>query len=89
MQVEARSFGEPGADLRVLVSGVVVDHKVKIEVARDIGFDVLQEPQEFLMSMAGAALADDLTIGDIESGEQGRRAVSIIVVGHAFDVAEP
>ncbi len=50
MQVEARSFGEPGADLRVLVSGVVVDHKVKIEVARDIGFDVLQEPQEFLMS---------------------------------------
>ena len=46
MQVEAGSFREPGPDLRVLVRRVVVDHQVEIEVARDIGFDVLQEAQE-------------------------------------------
>ena len=63
MQVEAGPFREPGPDLRVLVRRVVVDHQVEIEVARDIGFDVLQEAQELLMSVAGAALRDDLTVG--------------------------
>ena len=76
------------SDLRVLVRRVVVDHQVEIEVARDIGFDVLQEAQELLMSVAGAALRDDLTVGDIESGEQRRRSMPIVVVGHPFDVAE-
>lgn len=89
MQVEAGPFREPGPDLRVLVRRVVVDHQVEIEVARDIGFDVLQEAQELLMSVAGAALRDDLTVGDIESGEQRRRSMPIVVVGHPFDVAEP
>ena len=41
------------------------------------------------MSVAGAVLRDDLTIGDIESGEQRRRSMPIVVVGHPFDVAEP
>ena len=89
MQVEAGSFREPGPDLGVLVRRVVVDHQVEIEIARDIGFDVLQEAQELLMSVAGAALRDDLTVGDIESGEQRRCSMPIVVVGHSFDVAEP
>ena len=41
------------------------------------------------MSVAGAALRDDRTVGDIESGEQRRRSMPIVVVGHPFDVADP
>jgi hypothetical protein len=81
MQVAARSFREPGPDVRVLVRGVVVDHQVQIEIAGDIGFDVLQE---LLMSVTGGALRDDLTVDDIESGEQRRRSMPIVVVGRPY-----
>src|SRR5215211_6399275 len=41
------------------------------------------------MTMAGFALGDDRAVEHVESGEQGGRAMALIVVGDAFDVAEP
>ena len=41
------------------------------------------------MTMAGLALGDDRAIEHIEGSEQGGGAVAPVVVGDAFDVAEP
>ena len=72
----------------MLVSRVVIDDEVEIEVARHVGLDVLQEAQELLVPVAGAALRQNLPVGDVESGKQRRRPVTDIVVGDALDVAE-
>jgi hypothetical protein len=39
--------------------------------------------------MAGFALGDDRAVEHVEGGEQGGGAMTLIVVGDAFDVAEP
>ena len=41
------------------------------------------------MTMAGFALGDDRAIKHVEGREQGGGAVTLVVVGDAFDVAEP
>ena len=41
------------------------------------------------MAVASLALGERLAVGRVEGGEQGGGAVADIVVGDAFDVAEP
>jgi len=43
---------------------------------------LLEEADEFLMPVAAHALADDLAVEHVERGEQGCRAVALIVMGH-------
>ena len=57
---------EPSLDLRMLVSGVVVDDQMQIETFRRIAVDGAQEAQKLLMAMTVHALADDLPGGDVE-----------------------
>ena len=52
------------------------------EVGRERTVEAPQELQEFLMSMTPVALADDLAGQHIQRGEQRRRAVALVVVGH-------
>ena len=40
------------------------------------------------MTVAALALGHDLTAGHIECGEQGRGAMTDVIVGHAFDIAQ-
>ena len=40
MNVPTRAAGEPSSDLGMLVSGVVVDDEMNIELGRHIGLDV-------------------------------------------------
>ena len=49
---------------------------------RDLALDGVQEEDEFLMPVALHAAADDLAFQHVEGGEQGGRAVSLVVVGH-------
>ena len=44
------------------MGGMVVDDEMDVEVSRDIGLDVAQEGEEFLMTMARLALCKDRTI---------------------------
>ena len=74
--MEARPGGELGAHCGVFVRGVIVDDKMRIELCRHVGVDMLEEAQELLMTMPRATLREDPAIGDIEGGEQRRRAVS-------------
>ncbi len=51
-------------------------------VGRDLALDGIEEADEFLMPVALHAAPDDLALKDVEGGEQGGRAVALVVVGH-------
>jgi hypothetical protein len=85
--VPTRTPGKPGSDLGVLVGGVIVDDEMDVEFCRNIGLDVPQEGEELLVAMAGFALGEEGAIEEVERREEGRGAVSLVVVSDAFDVA--
>ena len=82
-KVQARMPVEPGADLGVLVGGVVVEDRrgrsCRPGPRASIG---VEEADELLMPVALHAAADDRAVQHVEGGEQGRRAVALVVVGH-------
>src|SRR5229473_1947306 len=73
---------QPGLDLGMLVRSAVVDDQVEFPAGRGLAVDLVEETDEFLMPMAGHALADDLAVEHIEGGEQCRRTVALVVVRH-------
>jgi hypothetical protein len=73
---------EPGADLGMLVCRVIVDDEVQIRLGRGFAVDPVEEADEFLMPMAAHALTDDLALQHVERGEQRRRAIALVVMGH-------
>ncbi len=78
----SRMSPEPGAHLGVLVDGVVVQDGVDDLASRNLRLDGVQEADELLMAVALHAVADDLALQHVECGEQGGRAVALVVVGH-------
>src|SRR5208337_212459 len=82
VEVKAGVALEPSLDLGVLVRCVVVDDEMQIERFGGVAVDGAQEAQELLMAMAAHAFADHLPGGDVERRKQGRRPVSLVVVGH-------
>ena len=79
--------GEPAHDLGMLVRGVVVEDHVDDLAGWDIRFDRVEEADELLMAVALHAAADDLALQNVERGEQGRRAVAFVVMGHRAGAA--
>src|SRR3546814_16955495 len=73
---------ETGPDLRVLVRGVVVEDHVDDLAGRHLGFDEVEETDEILVAVALHAAAADLSVEDVESGEQSGGAMSLDAVGH-------
>ncbi len=70
MEHPAGVSAQPFDDLGMLVCGVVVEDGVDGFAGRDLALDGVQE-------------ADDLAFQQIEGGEQGGRAISLVVVGHS------
>ena len=73
--------------LGCFVGGVVVDDGVDDLAGRDCGLDLVQEADELLMPVALHAAADHRPVQDVERGEQGGRAVALVVVGHGSGAA--
>ena len=71
----------------MLVSGVIVDNGVDLLAPRDLGVDGTEKADELLMAMTLHVAADNSAIEDVEGGEQGRRAMSFIVMGHGAGAA--
>ncbi|KRQ92911.1 hypothetical protein CQ12_30305 [Bradyrhizobium jicamae] len=65
------------------------DDEMDVELGWHVGLDVTQKGEELPMAMAGFALGDDHAVEHIEGGEQRGCAVALVVVGDAFNVAEP
>src|SRR6201997_4174330 len=72
---------DPFKNLRVLVSGIVVDDHMHRFLLGRPGIDDVEEADELLMAMALHTLADDLAVKHIERREKGGDAVPLIVVG--------
>jgi hypothetical protein len=60
MDMPARPFGEPVADQRGLVRGIVVHDETDVETAWDGGLNLVEELAELSGAVAGIAFADDL-----------------------------
>ena len=82
MECPSRMVGDPGEDLRVFVSGVIVGDGMDDLSCGDSSFDRVQELYELLMSMLFYAAPYDGSIQDVECSEQRGRAVSFVIVGH-------
>ena len=72
--------GEPVEDLGMLVGGVVVEDRVDHFAGRHRALDGVEEADELLMPMALHAAADHGAFEHIERGEQGRRAVALVIM---------
>ncbi len=60
VEMDARMSFERGADLGMLVRGVVVNDEMQVPVGRGFAMDLVEKADELLMPMAVHALADDL-----------------------------
>jgi hypothetical protein len=75
-----RVFRQPGFDVGVLVGGVVVVDDVQAH-RRVGGGDLLEEPQDLLVPVAGVAGVGDLAGGGVQGGEQASHPAAGVVVG--------
>ena len=80
MQLDPRVLGQPTADDRVLVGGVVVADHVQLSARVGAG-DLLEEGQELLVAVAGRALVGEVSGGDLQGGNQRGRPVPEVVMG--------
>lgn len=80
------ALGEPPDGLG-LVGGVVVHDDVDAGVVWRVGFHTVEKPDELAAPAAPEAAPDDTAGGDVEGGEQRRRAVALVVVGAPFGLA--
>ena len=53
-----------------LMSAVVIQDQMDVEMRRDLPADLSQKAQEFLMAVLAVAFADDLARGDIQGGKE-------------------
>ena len=70
----ARVPGEPSQDLRLLMSGIVVQNDMDGLADRYRRLDRVEEANELLVPMALHAAANDGAVEHVEGGEEGRRA---------------
>src|SRR5262249_2577534 len=78
VNVVARMACQPGLDLGMFVSAVVVCDKVDVQSRWNIAVEMVKKRKKFLMAMARLALGDHFAIEHVERGEQGRGAMAII-----------
>ena len=83
----ARVAGEPRFDLGVFVGGVVVDDGMDQLAGRDRALDGVEEADELLVGVPLHAAAEHGAVEHVEGGEQGGRAVPLVVVGHRAALA--
>jgi hypothetical protein len=64
------------------VGGIIVDDEMQVEIGRRPFVDGLEEAEELAMPVARHACADDGAVEHVESREQGRGAVALVVMRH-------
>jgi hypothetical protein len=82
VHLESRMLGEPRLHRRRLVGRVVVDDQVQLDPLPYCTVDLLEEPDELFSPVARLAFADDDAGLHVKCGEQRRRAVAFVIVGH-------
>jgi hypothetical protein len=80
VKVIARPLLQPMADQRCLVSSVVIQHQMYVEIRWNSIVYLLKKVEELHRTVAAVALAEYIAGRDIESSEQIRDAVSLVIV---------
>ncbi len=80
---------QPALHLGALMGAVVVHDQMDFLIGREVLFQVIEEFDELPAAMPILAGADHLAIQYVESGEQSRRAMALVVVGLPFRQAGP
>ena len=88
VHVPARACRQPRLDLGMVVRGVVVADAVDVQISGHGLLDLAQEGQELLMPMARLAGSQHRAIEHVQRGKQRGRAVTLVVMGDALDVAK-
>jgi hypothetical protein len=87
MEGPARMSRQPLSDLRMLVGGVVVDHRLDQLAGRNVALDGIEETDELLVPVALHAAPDHAAVEHVEGGEQCRGAVALVIVRHGAAAA--
>ena len=74
--------GKPGANLGMLVGGIVVEDDVDDLADRYLSLDRVQKADELLMAVALHAAPENGSLQHIERGEQGGGAMPLVIMGH-------
>ena len=82
MEDEAHVPVEPLVHLGMFVGGVVVEDHVDDLAGRHLGVDGIEEADELLMAVPLHVPSDHGAVQHVESGEQGGRAMALVVMGH-------
>ena len=64
------------------MGGIIVDDEMQVEIGQRPFVDGLEEAEELAMPVARHAFADDGAVEHVESREQGRGAVALVVMRH-------
>ena len=89
MQVIARVAGEPSFDGRRLVSGVIVEHQMNVEIGRHGLLDLREEVAEFDRTVTLIAAANDPAGGNVQGGEQRGRAMPRVIMAAPLGLPRP
>jgi len=82
VQMESRMTPNPGFDSPMFVGPVIVHDQMQIESGRRFAINLLEETDELLMPVTRHTVADDFAIEHAQGGEQGGRAVALVIVRH-------
>ena len=80
VHVPAWSLREPRSHLRVLVGGIVVADQMQFFALARLALNLAQEVEPFAVTVVLITAGDDRTIEGIERREQGRGAVTLVVM---------
>ena len=81
MDVEARMALQPAPHGGVFVGGIIVGTQMDIQMRQRFAINLVEEAKKLLMAVALGTLAQDPPGFDVESSEQGHRAVPGLIVG--------
>jgi hypothetical protein len=82
VECPARMAREPLAYGGMLVSRVIVEDRVDRLAGGDFALDGVEKADELLMPVTLHVAADHGSVQYVHCGEQGRRAVALVIVGH-------
>ena len=80
---------EPGFHARMLMGAVVVDDQMDVQLFGYSLIDLAQETEELLVPVPRFALSQNLSAGHVQSGEERRRPVALVIVSHSFHIPKP
>src|SRR5258708_503306 len=87
MDVPARPFGEPIADQRGLMGGVIVPDEMNLKSLGDIGLDLREELSKLARPMTAITLSDHVARRDVEGSKERGCAMALVVMAAPGNLA--